>query len=142
MAKFSIEKFENFNKFEKKIQKCLDFKKLIQLKEYLIEDTNWLCQCNYQNPKGFGCLIHKFLEAFLRQLELNLQENELIEALIDCLKFIQKNSKKLIIIVIVNIELLSSVFYNIMVKNHIYNKKSRSLSNIFDGFFAKIGSGF
>ena len=40
MAKFSIEKFENFNKFEKKIQKCLDFKKLIQLKEYLIENTN------------------------------------------------------------------------------------------------------
>ena len=94
IVKFLIRKYENFNKFERKIQKYLDFKKLIQLKEYLIQKTNWLCQYNYQNPKGFRCLIHKFLEAFLRQFELNLQENELIKASIELFKIYAEDFKE------------------------------------------------
>ena len=85
MASFNW-KIWKFQLIWKKIQKYLALKNLIQLKEYLIQNTNWLCQCNYQNLKGFRCLIHKFLEAFLRQFELNLQENQLTEALIKLLK--------------------------------------------------------
>ena len=37
MAKVLIEKFENFNKFEREIQRYFKFKKLIHLNKYLIQ---------------------------------------------------------------------------------------------------------
>ena len=53
MVKVFIEKFENFNKFEKAIQKYQDYHKLLQVKVYLQKNRNWLCQCDWQNPKRF-----------------------------------------------------------------------------------------
>ena len=59
-----------------------------------MQNTNWLCQCNYQNPKSFKCLIHKYSEVFLRRFELNIQKNELTEASIKSFKIYPKEFKE------------------------------------------------
>ena len=86
------------------------------MKEYLIANTNWLCQCDWQKLKRFRCLICKCSDAFSRQFELDLKENEIIEALINLFRIYPEEFEE--------VDYYRDFFLNILLYYSIYNKKN------------------